>query len=451
MNKRGGRKAATPFVHSPSCFSTPACYTLRTMPKKETAKKIDYVHALTYHANGRMQTLRQLAVPERAAAFEKLSPYVQQSILKQLRIHEIVDLLDHMDMRQAERALARIQDVKRREKVVKRLKGDVKEKMEYFLRFHPKATLSLINFNYLFLDGSLTIKQAAELISEHYEETARYPEVLVHERGELIGEVLLSSIVRERNSSVLKKHAQPVQTITYQAEVSEVVETLVTTNSKKVVVLDHDTSVLGIIYADAARLLFGNLPAESLYDFAGVDDSERPFDGVGKKVRNRYRWLILNLVTCFFAGSVVLAFQGTLDTFTILSVYIPILAGMGGNAATQTFAIMVRGITLGTISLKNAAPAIWNEVWAGLINGVIIGSIVALVSLVWNGEPLLGLVVGTALIGAHLVAGLAGAFIPLLMKHLGYDPAATSTIFITTATDVCGLFFLLGLATVILL
>jgi magnesium transporter len=413
-------------------------------------KKSDaLVHSLTYKPQERMGLLRDLSLPERSAVFVKVSPYVQQSILKQLKTGEIVDLVDHMDMQQAQRVLAQV-PADRRERVVKRLKGDVKEKMEYFLRFHPKATLSLINFNYLFLDAALTVGEAANLIDEHYEETGKYPEVLVHERGDLIGQVLLSTLVRERNSSALKKHLRPVETITYQSEVNEIIDTLVSTDARKVVILDHDTSVLGIIYADAARSLFGKLPAESLYDFAGVDDSERPFDSVGKKVRNRYKWLILNLATCFLAGSVVLAFQGTLDALTILSVYIPIIAGMGGNAATQSFAIMVRGLTLGTITLENSGPAIWREFGAGVINGLIIGGIVAVISTVWNGEPLLGAVVALALIGAHIVAGIAGSFIPLLMKHLGKDPAATSTIFITTMTDVLGLFFLLGLATLFL-
>ncbi len=417
------------------------------MPKIEK----DFVHALTYYPDKRIETLRELSVPKRSAAFEKLSPYVQQSILKQLRIHEIVIMLDHMDLQQAQRILTRVQNAKRREKIIQRLKGDVKEKMEYFLRFHPQATLSLVNFNYLFLADSLTVKKAADAIADHYEDTARYPEVLVHHDGKLIGEITLSSIIKERNLSLIKKHVKPVHTITYQTEVQELVETLVSTESKKIIILDHDTSVLGIIYADAARSLFGNLPAESLYDFAGVDNSERPFDSVGRKVNSRYRWLILNLATCFLAGLVVLSFQGTLDSLTILSVYIPIVAGMGGNAATQTFAIIVRGITLGTISLQNAKPAIWREVWAGLINGIIIGSIVTVVSTVWSGDPMLGVVVALALIGSHLIAAIAGSIIPLFMKYIGKDPASTSTIFITTATDVGGLFLLLGLATVILL
>jgi len=418
------------------------------MPKKN---QIDiHVHSLTYHPQERMATLRSMSVPEQSAVFEKLSPYVQQSILTQLKSNEIVDMLDHMDMQQAQRVVARVPNAARREKIVKKLKGDIKEKMDYFLRFHPKATLSLINFNYLFLSGSLTIGEAAIVIDEHYEETGKYPELLVHERGQLIGEVSLSSLVKERNNSILKKFTKEIAVITYQAEVSEIVSTLTSSGKRKVVVVDHDTSVLGIIYADTARALFGHLPAESLYEFAGVDDSEKPFDSVHHKVKNRYKWLILNLATSFLAGSVVLSFQNTLDAITILSVYIPIIAGMGGNAATQSFAIMVRGLTLGTISLQTAGPAIWREFAAGVINGVIIGAIVALISLVWNGDPKLGLVVGAALIGAHMVAGVAGSFIPLLMKHLGKDPAATSTIFITTATDVLGLFFLLGLATLFL-
>jgi len=406
---------------------------------------------ITYNPKERMATLRSLSVPEQAAVFTELSPYVQQTILEQLKTIEIIDLLDHLDMQQAEHALAKIANSKRRERIVKRLKGEVKEKLEYFLRFHPQASLELITFNYVFLSANKTIAMAADIVDEHYEETGKYPEILIHENGELVGEVPLSVMVRARNTTKLKTLVRPIETIAYQSEVNEIIDRLVASKSKKLVVLDHDTSVLGVVYADMARQLFSNLPAESLYDFAGVDDSERPFDSVAKKVNGRYRWLILNLITTFLASSVVLFYQGTLDVLTILTIYIPVIAGMGGNAATQTFAIMVRGLTLGTVSLKNAAPAIWRELGAGFLNGIIIGAIVALISAVWHGEPLLGLVVASALICVHVIAALAGTIVPLLMKHLGKDPAATSTIFITTATDVLGLVFLLGFATWFLL
>jgi len=406
---------------------------------------------ITYKPHERMAALRNLSIPEQCAVFLDLSPYVQQTILRKLKTIEIVDLLDHMDMQQAEHALAKIGDAKRRTRIVKRLKGEVKEKMEYFLRFHPQASLEIITFNYIFLAETKTVAVAADVVDEHYAETGKYPEILVHRDGELVGEVALSKMVRARNTMTLKKLLLPIETIGYQADVSEIISKLTDTDQRKLVVIDHDTSVLGVVYANAARQLFGHLPGESLYEFAGVDDSERPFDSISKKVNSRYRWLILNLATTFLASSVVLIYQDTLDALTILAIYMPVIAGMGGNAATQTFAIMVRGITLGTISLKNAAPAIWNELAAGLLNGIIIGAIVALISAVWNGEPLLGLVVALALIGAHLVAAVSGAVVPLVMKHIGKDPAATSTIFISTVTDVMGLFFLLGLATWIML
>jgi magnesium transporter len=132
-------------------------------------------------------------------------------------------------------------------------------------------------------------------------------------------------------------------------------------------------------------------------------------------------------------------------------VYIPIVAGMGGNAASQTFAVMLRGITLGTVSLKTAWPAVRNEVIAGLLNGCLMGLIVAIISVVFNGSWLLGVVVALAMISVHLVAGFFGALIPLIMKLLGRDPAATSMIFISTATDVFGILSLLGFGSLILM
>jgi len=418
---------------------------------KISSKTTTTQKSVTYNPHERMRIFRELSTPEQYAVFVELSPYIQQNILSKLKTIEIVDLVDHMDMRQAEQVLAKISDSKKRERIVNRLKGEVKEKMEYFLRFHPQASLSLITFNYIFVAENKTVGYIADTVDDYYEETGKYPEILVHCDGKLVGEVPLSHMVRARNTATLKKMVKPIGTIAYQSEVNEIVDMLTGNSARKLVVLDHDNSVLGVIYADAARKLFGHLPAESLYDFAGVVDSERPFDSISKKVNNRYKWLILNLATAFLASSVVLLYQDTLDALTILAIYIPIIAGMGGNAATQSFAIMVRGITLGTISLKNAAPALWRELVAGCINGIIIGAVVALISTVWNGEPLLGLVVAVALIGAHIVAAVAGSFIPLFMKHIGKDPAATSTIFISTVTDVAGLFFLLGLATLVLL
>lgn len=406
---------------------------------------------LTYHPDARLDFFRSLTLAEQSTAFQELSAHVQQVILRQLHNEEVVDMLDSMDMWQVEHVLSRITNVKRRQEIVYRLKSEIKDKVDYFLKFHPQATLSLINFNYLFLPASDTIGEAADIIDEHYEETGKYPEILVHERGRLLGEVPFATLVREKNSFNLKRFVVPLTTISYQAEVSEIAKLTTGSRSKKVVMLDHDESVLGVIYADELKPLLAQLPAESLYDFAGVAGSEGVGDGVMSKVKHRYKWLIINLGTAFLAAAVVSLFRDTLDQLVLLAIYMPIIAGMGGNTATQTLAVMVRGIAVGEVKLKNSLKPILNEVGSGFINGVINGILVGIIAMLWNGSPMLGLVLGVAMVCNLVVAGFFGAAVPLIMKELGKDPATSATIFITTATDVFGFFMFLGLATVVLL
>lgn len=395
----------------------------------------------------RLEVFRGLSLREQSVVLSDLSPHVQQALLHDLKDTEVVDIVDHLDPKQAENVLSRIKDEARRKRIIKKLKSEVRDKIEYFLRFHPKATTALISFNYVLLSDRSTVGEAAEAAEGHFEDTGRFPELLLHESGRLVGEVPLAVLVRQRNTALLKRFLQPVETITYRAEVSEIVETLVNSQKKKVVVLDHDESVLGLIYADDALSLFGKLPAETLYNVSGLDESEQPFDSALSKFNHRYRWLILNLVTCFMAGGVIFFFEDTIDQLVVLSMYIPIVAGMGSNAGSQTFAVMLRGIILGTINLKNCAPALKREVIAATYNGLLIGALVAVISLVWNKSLLLGVVVGLSMVGVHIVAGFFGAVLPLLLKHWGKDPASISNIFITTATDIFGLVFLLGLGT----
>ncbi len=418
---------------------------------KKSTLLAESVQEITYHSKDRIERFRAFPLEEQSAIFEKLSPYVQQSILKLLSTDEIVQLLDHFDLLRAENILARIPNQKKREKLSLKLKIELKEKAEYFLRFHPKAEFTLLSFNYILLSSDSTIGDVAEAMDHHYREVRRFPEVLVHENGICIGEVEPGVLVREGNRKRLFDLVTEVPTVSYQDDLSHIVDTFARTKHGKVVVKDVDNSVVGIIYAEDALRLFGGEPSAALYDFAGVADSERATDGMWKKVQHRYKWLIINLGTGFLAASVVSLFENTINEIVLLAIYMPIVAGMGGNAATQTLAVIVRGITVGEVSLRNGMKPILNEVGAGFINGSINGVIVALVATFWNESPALGLVIGIAMVFNLVIAGFFGAFIPLFMKSIGKDPATSATIFITTATDVFGFFMFLGLATVVLL
>jgi magnesium transporter len=172
------------------------------------------------------------------------------------------------------------------------------------------------------------------------------------------------------------------------------------------------------------------------------------------KVRSRYRWLILNLGTAFLAAAVVGLFESTIAAVAILAAYMPVVAGMGGNAGTQAMAVTVRGISLGQVSLRTGKRVVANEVVAGAINGLITGVLVAVIAVAFSlGEfgIQLGVVIGISMVANLVIAGFFGALTPMVLDRVGYDPATSATIFITTATDVLGFLVFLGLAQVVLL
>jgi len=319
------------------------------------------------------------------------------------------------------------------------------------LQFHPQASAAIFHLNYVFLADHTTIGETAVIIEDHLRNTGKIPVVLVHRNGKVTGEVPIATLVRERNSAKLASYVEPIKTLVYNFSAYDIAAIFAAEPHKKIAVTDSDGSVLGVVYSDDVIDLLGESPAATLYSFAGVEATERPFDSAWKKIRHRYRWLIINLITVFLAGGVVALFEDTLEQIVLLAVYLPIVAGMGSNAATQTLAVMVRGIAIGEITLRNSRAALVREIVAALINGVITGFIVFLVAVILNQNPLFGLVAGISVVASLVVAGFFGTIFPLLLRHMGKDPATSAGILITTTTDILGFFVLLGLATLLLL
>jgi len=212
------------------------------------------------------------------------------------------------------------------------------------------------------------------------------------------------------------------------------------------VVLDDVNSIIGVIYSDDVLRIIHKQSGLDLYALAGVQEEASVLDDALVKVKHRYKWLILNLFTAFIAAAVVSLFQDTIQALVLLAVYMPVVAGMGGNAGVQALAVTVRGLTLKEIDLKHCKKAVFNEITAGGINGIIVGTLVAIIASLFNKSPMFGLVLGMSMIINLMIAGFFGSMAPLLMKALGKDPATSATIFITTATDVFGFFVFLGMA-----
>lgn len=186
--------------------------------------------------------------------------------------------------------------------------------------------------------------------------------------------------------------------------------------------------------------------SEDLQLLFGASAEERPFSPAWFKITRRLPWLTINLATAFLAGSVVALFEDFIARIAVLAVFLPIIAGQGGNAGTQTLAVVIRGMLMREVSLHNAWQLVRTELFVGLVNGAATGLLTAAAAWLWKGSAWLGLVVGVAMVVNMVAAGLSGALIPLAMKRLGYDPAHSSGIFLTTVTDVVGFFAFLSTA-----
>ncbi|KHE90945.1 MAG: magnesium transporter protein [Candidatus Scalindua brodae] len=178
----------------------------------------------------------------------------------------------------------------------------------------------------------------------------------------------------------------------------------------------------------------------------GVAPEERTFSSIWFSLSRRLPWLHINLATAFAAAGVIAIFEDLIHQITALAIFLPVVAGQGGNAGAQTLAVVMRGLVMREIPRGRFKSLLIKEASLGALNGVIIGLVTAVIAWLWQANPFLGIVVGLGMIVNLIVAGFAGAAIPIIMKKLGADPAQSSSIILTTITDIVGFFAFLSFA-----
>lgn len=211
-------------------------------------------------------------------------------------------------------------------------------------------------------------------------------------------------------------------------------------------VVDNDGRLLGVVRAEELIEDVQEEASEDIQKMFGVGGDERPFSPIPSSVKKRLPWLYVNLGTAFLAAGVVAFFESSIAKITALAIFLPVVAGQGGNAGAQSLAVVMRGIVLREIPKDRIKNFLFKETSLGLINGLTVGAATALLAWLWQGNAMLGLVVGLAMLINLVIAGLAGSSIPLTLKALGLDPAQCSNIILTTITDCLGFFAFLGLA-----
>jgi magnesium transporter len=339
----------------------------------------------------------------------------------------------------------------RRANVLELLGATQGAKLESLLEGEEETAGSLMNTEFLALDEELTVSQAIESIRQYPRKESFFYVYCVDADQHLVGVLSLRSLILANPVARLKDiMVQSVVRTQIDSSPEEVAQLVSKYDLLSMPVVDTQNRLVGVVTVDDVLDVIQEQAEEDLMHLAGVDTSERVTTPARETFRTRFPWLAVNLVTAFIASSVVRLFEGTISKWTALAAFMPIVAGMGGNAGTQTLTVFVRGLALGEIDWRNGMRAIWKETLVGLLNGLANGTITALVVGFWTGEWALAGILLAAMTGNLIIAGLAGGLVPLVLERYGFDPAVASSIFVTAFTDTGGFFLFLGLATLVI-
>lgn len=276
--------------------------------------------------------------------------------------------------------------------------------------------------------------------------------VVVNRADRYIGLLSISDLLTKDPSlsvgKVMVKDIDPIPALMPAREVAEIFEFRDLISAP---VVDDDGKLLGRITIDDVVDVIRDEAEHSIMSMAGLDEEDDIFAPVVTSSRRRGIWLGINLATAFLASWVIGLFDATIEKVVALAVLMPVVASMGGIAGSQTLTLVIRGMALGYIDSANAKRILTKELAVGALNGVVWAVVVGVVAAFWFSDTMIGLIIGIAMIINLVVAALAGATIPLLMRRYGADPALSSSVVLTTVTDVVGFSVFLGLATILLI
>jgi magnesium transporter len=333
------------------------------------------------------------------------------------------------------------------ELIQKRPGGEVGELLEYA----EKTAGRIMNPKVFALSEDMTAGEAITALQGARDVEMVFYLYVVDARRHLVGVVSLRRLLLVPPATPLKRiMTTDLISVRVDMDQEEVARQVASYNILAIPVVDEENKLVGVITVDDVIDVIKDEATEDVYRLAGVASDDRVFTRPSESLRKRLPWLVVNLGTAFVAAAVVSQFQGTIGLVTALAVFMPVVAGMGGNAATQTLTVIVRGIALGELTWGNTRKALLKEAVVGVGNGVACGVIGGTIVWLTNGSPMLGLILGMAMVINMFVAATAGTLIPLSLRALKVDPALASAVFITTLTDVFGFLSFLGLGTLFL-
>ena len=272
--------------------------------------------------------------------------------------------------------------------------------------------------------------------------------LVIDDDQRLVGSLSITRLALARSSAVVGDIMnRDINSVTAETDQEECAKVMQRYNLDLLPVLDSEGRLSGVIMDDDLVDVVVEEATEDMFRIASVG-GERIAGPLTNSLRSRLPWLYINLATAFLAAVMVSLFETTITRVVALAVFLPVVASQGGIGGTQTVTLVVRSMALGEVPRRLGLRLLARELALGLIHGVALGIVVGIVAYLWKGNVTLGLVLGLAMLGNMLVAGMFGAGVPLLLRQLRMDPAVSSAVFVTTFTDVIGFVLFLGLAAI---
>ena len=385
-----------------------------------------------------MEAISELGPEDGAAMLADRSAEDLAELLQELPSDDAAALIEHLPKTLS---IAVLDLLERREA------GDVQNLLEYA----EQTAGRIMNPNVFALSEDLTAGEAIGALQTSRDVEMVFYLYVVDLRRHLVGVVSLRRLLLVSTETPLKRiMTTDIMSARVDTDQEEVARIVASYNLLAIPVVDEEHKLAGIITVDDVIDVIKDEATEDIYRLAGMAGDEHISTPPGEALRKRLPWLGVNLVTAIMAAAVVALFQETISQVVALAVFMPVVAGMGGNAATQTLTVTVRGIALGELTWGNSRKALVKEIVIGLGNGLVLGFVAAGVAWAMQGNPVLGLILGLAMVLNMLVAATAGTLIPIVLRALNIDPALASAVFITTLTDVFGFLSFLGLGTLFL-
>ena len=378
-------------------------------------------------------------------ALSELGPARGAELLAGMSAAEISKVLQELDPDDAADFVAGLPD-ELREEILGAMREREAAEVEDLLQYSEQTAGRIMSPKVFSLNENMTVGEAITQLHAAGDLEMVFYIYVIDEHRNLVGVLSLRQLLLKRPeiqlSVIMKADVIRVTTDTDQEEVSQLVARY---NILAIPVVDDQNKLVGVITVDDVIDVIKDEATEDMYRLAGLDVGERVFSRPRTSVRMRIPWLVVNLFTALLAALVVAQFESTIEQFAILAVFMPVVPLLAGNAGNQTLTVMVRGMALGELNWANSRKALFKEVTVGIVNGIFMGILVGTAGYLWKGHALIGAVLGMAMIGTLLVAAVVGTLIPLTLRRLKIDPALASSVFVTTATDLCGFFLFLGL------